>query len=151
MTKASVLLIVHPKNQHRIVWGSPGLLKDYENGILKPPIGQKFVSPEETDECNADVAECAGPTVDPLTVTPEQMVDMSPSLANVLGHMPDLRQSPATHAIDTLHTQNILGPVLEVLGRKPRARLYFDEVALTINEQTEITFVPDDIITSTNY
>ena len=47
MTNAEVFLIVQPTKQHRIVWGSPRLMGDYENGVLKPTVGQELLSPEE--------------------------------------------------------------------------------------------------------
>lgn len=75
MTNAEVFLIAQPTKQHRIVWGSPRLMGDYENGVLKPTVGQELLSPEEA------VGYCVegdqnGPIVVPMTATPEQMDDM---------------------------------------------------------------------------
>lgn len=47
--------------------------------------------------------------------------------------------------------ENIPNPVREVLHRRPRARLNFNEMAPVIREQTEITFVSDEnVITAGN-
>lgn len=142
MTNAEVFLIVQPIKQHRIVWGSPRLMGKYENGVLKPTIGQELLSPEETGGYSVEGVQ-NGPVVDPVTATPEQMVDISPTLANVLGHVPNTsRMSETTSPITGF--ENIPSPVREVLRRRPRARLNFNEKAPVIREQTEITFVSDE-------
>lgn len=144
-----VFLIVQPTKQHRIVWGSLRLMGDYENGMLRPTLGQELHSPEGTGEHSVEGVQ-NGPVVDPMTATPEQMVDMSPTLANVLGHVPNTHwMTEPTSPITGF--ENIPNPVREVLRRTPRARLNFNEMAPVIREQTEITFVSDEnVITAGN-
>ena len=74
---------MHPRKQHRILWRSPLLKADYENRILKPTMGRESLlqSPEETEGHSASAGENR-PAVDPITATPEQMIDMSPTLTN---------------------------------------------------------------------
>ena len=147
MTKAEVFLIVQPTKQHRIVWGSPGLKADYENGILKTTVGQELLSPspEETEGQSAS-AEENGPSVDPMAATPGEMIDMSPTLANVLGHIPNTRRRTPPGQTNTSVLANVPSPVREVLRRRPRARLQFNEIPPTTSEQTEITFVSDESV-----
>lgn len=75
MTNAEVFLIAQPTKQHRIVWGSPRLMGDYENGVLKPTVGQELLSPEEAVGYSVE-GDQNGPIVVPMTATPEQMDDM---------------------------------------------------------------------------
>lgn len=148
MTKAEVLLIVQPTKQHRIVWGSPLMKEEYANGALKPTVGQNFLSDKEMEGQSAGGTHDNGPTVDPMTATPEQRVDMSPTLANVLGH----NSNSATMSSNTPGPENVPSLVQEVLRRRPRARLFFGEKAPVIREQTEITFISDEtVITSSTY
>lgn len=117
MTKAVVSLIIQPSKQHQIVWGSPSLKTDYESGKLKPIVGQQFVSPEEKDGQNGE------PAVEAMTETPERRNNMSPSLANVLGHTPtNHHQSTLTEDTSIPELQNVPAPVREILLRRPRAR-----------------------------
>ena len=150
MTNAEVFLIVQPTKQHRIVWGSPRLMGDYENGVLKPTVGQELLSPEEAVGYSVE-GDQNGPIVVPMTATPEQMDDMSPTLANVLGHVPNTSGMSET-TLPTTGFENIPNPVREVLRRRPRARLNFHEMAPLNRVQTEITFVPDEnVITAITY
>lgn len=150
MTNAEVFLIVQPTKQHRIVWGSPRLMGDYENGVLKPTVGQELLSPEEAVGYSVE-GDQNGPIVVPMTATPEQMDDMSPTLANVLGHVPNTSGMSET-TLPTTGFENIPNPVREVLRRSPRARLNFHEMAPLNRVQTEITFVPDEnVITAITY
>ena len=117
MTKAVVSLIIQPSKQHQIVWGSPSLKTVYESGKLKPIVGQQFVSPEEKDGQNGE------PAVEAMTETPERRNNMSPSLANVLGHTPtNHHQSTPTEDTSIPELQNVPAPVREILLRRPRAR-----------------------------
>ena len=117
MTKPVVSLIIQPSKQHQIVWGSPSLKTDYESGKLKPIVGQQFVSPEEKDGQNGE------PAVEAMTETPERRNNMSPSLANVLGHTPtNHHQSTPTEDTSIPELQNVPAPVREILLRRPRAR-----------------------------
>ena len=150
MTNAEVFLIAQPTKQHRIVWGSPRLMGDYENGVLKPTVGQELLSPEEAVGYSVE-GDQNGPIVVPMTATPEQMDDMSPTLANVLGHVPNTSGMSET-TLSTTGFENIPNPVREVLRRRPRARLNFHEMAPLNRVQTEITFVPDEnVITAITY
>ena len=150
MTNAEVFLIVQPTKQHRIVWGSPRLMGDYENGVLKRTVGQELLSPEEAVGYSVE-GDQNGPIVVPMTATPEQMDDMSPTLANVLGHVPNTSGMSET-TLSTTGFENIPNPVREVLRRRPRARLNFHEMAPLNRVQTEITFVPDEnVITAITY
>lgn len=150
MTNAEVFIIAQPTKQHRIVWGSPRLMGDYENGVLKPTVGQELLSPEEAVGYSVE-GDQNGPIVVPMTATPEQMDDMSPTLANVLGHVPNTSGMSETTLLTT-GFENIPNPVREVLRRRPRARLNFHEMAPLNRVQTEITFVPDEnVITAITY
>ena len=150
MTNAEVFLIVQPTKQHRMVWGSPRLMGDYENRVLKPTVGQELLSPEEAVGYSVE-GDQNGPIVVPMTATPEQMDDMSPTLANVLGHVPNTSGMSETTLLTT-GFENIPNPVREVLRRSPRARLNFHEMAPLNRVQTEITFVPDEnVITAITY
>ena len=123
---------------------------DYENGVLKPTVGQELLSPEEAVGYSVE-GDQNGPIVVPMTATPEQMDDMSPTLANVLGHVPNTSGMSETTLLTT-GFENIPNPVREVLRRRPRARLNFHEMAPFNRVQTEITFVPDEnVITAITY
>ena len=139
-------MIVQPTKQHRVVWGSPLMKEEYANGALKPTVGQNFLSDKEIEGQSAGGTHDNGPTVDPMTATPEQRVDMSPTLANVLGHTPTVQQETAPMPSNTPGLENVPGLVQEVLRRRPRTRLFVSEKASVIREQTEITFISDKTV-----
>ena len=79
-----------------------------------------------------------------MTETPERTNNMSPSLANMLGHTPtNHHQITPTEDTSIPELQNVPASVREILPGRPRARLHFDERPTIIIEQTEMTFISD--------
>ena len=149
MTKAEVLLVIEPSKEHRIVWGSPRLKSEYENGALRPIAGQEFINPEETEETTSE--HNAYTAVEPLSDTPERINGrMFSTLAHVLGHSPNISQEtpPPPPRRKRIPFESIPGPVREVLVNRPTARICDNEKTPIIPEQTTITFVADDDVTT---
>ena len=77
-------------------------------------VGQQFLSAEEIDGQNGE------PAVEAMTETPECRNNMSPSLANVLGHTPtNHHQITPTEDTSIPERQNVPAPVREILLRRP--------------------------------
>lgn len=141
MTTAEVLLMVEPSKEHRIVWGSPRLIVEYEKGNLRPIVDQEFFKADEIEGTGGDNMV----TVEPLSNTPDQINHtMSPTLACVLGHSPNANRRLARRT--RIPFENIPVPVREVLVNKPRARINDNEKGPIITEQTEITFVSEEFL-----
>jgi len=74
--------------------------------------------PEETERHSASVGENR-PAVDPITATPEQMIDMSPTLTNMLGRIPNTCQKTTSKPTNTTALDNVPSPVWKVCTEDP--------------------------------
>ena len=125
------------------MWGSPRLTAEYEKGNLRPIVDQEFFKPDEIEGPSNRGDNMI--TVEPLSNTPEEINrTMSPTLARVLGHSPNVNRRPSRRT--RIPFENIPGSVREVLVNKPIARVRDNEKGPIVTEQTEIAFVSEEFL-----